>query len=604
MREQLLILLSRYREASIAVVAIVLVIYFQLGSDGDFLSPSFMSVVLRDTGRLGLIAAAEVMLMITGEIDLSLSAIFSIAPYVMALLSVTYGVPLAVGAVIGVLIGILVGAINGIITVRFKVPSLITTVGTLFFLQGIVVWIYNSQPIVAPVEQPFNAIFGQSLYQPTDALLSWHGVTAFTPFLWAVLVVLVLALVLNRTTFGLHTIATGSNIIGAREIGVRTDRMKTYNFMIAGGCAAFAGIIGRPAGRQSVPDVAGDRRGGHRWHVAARRLGHRDRRANRRLRRRLAQQRPGYDRRPGDRLRHLSGCCHHRRHDPFDPGRPAAHTEARMNTQTIPPLAPDAPVVLEMTNISKSFGAVTALVDVSIRLRQGEVLALVGDNGAGKSTLIKILSGFHQPDTGTIVSQGKEVRFASPRDARAQGIETVYQDLALIGDLSVFHNMFLGREYHKRVLGLSLLDNGKMREQARLYLDTLGISIPSVNSTVDLLSGGQRQCIAVARSIYSSPKILVLDEPLAALGVRESAHVLGLIQNLRQQRRVSVILIVHNYNQIFEVCDRINFLHSGEIALDASTADTSEEELIRIVKSGLGRKAIDAAAAQVRPGPA
>ena len=273
-----------------------------------------------------------------------------------------------------------------------------------------------------------------------------------------------------------------------------------------------------------------------------------------------------------------------------------------MNTQDIPPLSKDSPVVLEMSNISKSFGAVTALVDVSIKLRQGEVLALVGDNGAGKSTLIKILSGFHQPDTGTIVSQGNEVRFASPRDARAQGIETVYQDLALIGDLSVFHNMFLGREYHKRFLGLNLLDNRKMREQAQLYLDTLGISIPSVNSTVDLLSGGQRQCIAVARSIYSSPKILVLDEPLAALGVRESAHVLGLIQNLRQQRQVSVILIVHNYNQIFEVCDRINFLHSGEIALDASTADTSEEELIRIVKSGLGRKAIDAAAAEVRPG--
>ena len=273
-----------------------------------------------------------------------------------------------------------------------------------------------------------------------------------------------------------------------------------------------------------------------------------------------------------------------------------------MNAQAIPALEPDAPVVIEMSHISKSFGAVTALVDVSIKLRQGEVLALVGDNGAGKSTLIKILSGFHQPDTGTIVSQGKEVRFASPRDARAQGIETVYQDLALIGDLSVFHNMFLGREYRKRFLGLNLLDNRKMREQAQVYLDTLGINIPSVNSTVDLLSGGQRQCIAVARSIYSSPKILVLDEPLAALGVRESAHVLGLIQNLRQQRQVSVILIVHNYNQIFEVCDRINFLHSGEVALDASTSDTSEEELIRIVKSGLGRKAIDAAAAEVRPG--
>ncbi|WP_158802595.1 ATP-binding cassette domain-containing protein [Acidisoma sp. L85] len=275
-----------------------------------------------------------------------------------------------------------------------------------------------------------------------------------------------------------------------------------------------------------------------------------------------------------------------------------------MSPAVIPPLAPDAPVILEMSHISKGFGAVTALVDVSIKLRQGEVLALVGDNGAGKSTLIKILSGYHQPDTGTIVSKGKQVHFNSPRDARAIGIETVYQDLALIGDLSIYHNMFMGREYHKRVLGLKLLDNKKMRDLAEVHLKTLGISIPSVNSTVDLLSGGQRQCVAVARSIYASPTILILDEPLAALGVRESAHVLGLIQSLRQQRNVSIILIVHNYNQIFEVCDRINFLHSGEIVLDAATSETSEEELIRIVKSGLGRNAVAAESAETEPGQA
>jgi simple sugar transport system ATP-binding protein len=142
-----------------------------------------------------------------------------------------------------------------------------------------------------------------------------------------------------------------------------------------------------------------------------------------------------------------------------------------------------------------------------------------------------------------------------------------------------------------------------MRDLAQTHLNSLGIQIPSVNSTVDLLSGGQRQSVAVARSIYSSPTILVLDEPLAALGVREGAHVLGLIQNLRRQRSVSIILIVHNYNQVFEVCDRINFLHSGEIVLDASTSETSEEELIRIVKSGLGRQAIAAAALEVGPGP-
>jgi len=267
--------------------------------------------------------------------------------------------------------------------------------------------------------------------------------------------------------------------------------------------------------------------------------------------------------------------------------------------QEIPSLDVNAPVILEMRNISKSFGAVTALVDVSIKLRRGEVLALVGDNGAGKSTLIKILSGFHHPDSGTIVVQGKEIQFSSPRVARAHGIETVYQDLALIKDLSIYHNMFLGREYHKRIFGLKLLDNRKMRDLARRYLNTLGITIPSVDSTVDLLSGGQRQSVAVARSIYSSPTILVLDEPLAALGVRESAHVLGLIQNLRSQHSCSIILIVHNYNQVFEVCDRINFLHSGQVVLDASTSQTTEEELIRIVKSGLGPQAIADAAREV-----
>ena len=269
----------------------------------------------------------------------------------------------------------------------------------------------------------------------------------------------------------------------------------------------------------------------------------------------------------------------------------------------VPVLDPDAPVILEMRNISKTFGAVTALVDASIKLHRGEVLALVGDNGAGKSTLIKILSGFHQPDAGAIILNGQEVRFNSPRAARAHGIETVYQDLALIGDLSIFHNMFLGREYHKRILGLKLLDNEKMRNLAVKYLETMAISIPSVESTVDLLSGGQRQCVAVARSIYASPTILVLDEPLAALGVREGGQVLGLIQNLRRQRRVSTILIVHNYNQVFEVCDRINFLHSGAIVLDASTTETSEEELIHIVKSGLERNAPAAAAAGTGPGP-
>jgi simple sugar transport system permease protein len=242
--ERLLFILSRHREASIAFVAVVLVLYFQIGSGGQFLETQFMGVVFRDTGRLGLVAVAEAMLMITGEIDLSVGSTFALAPYTMGLLSVLWGVPLAVGAAAGIALGVLVGVVNGVITVRFRVPSLITTVGTLFFLQGIVVSIYNSQPIMTPVEEPFNELFGESLYNPrADAILSWHWLTAFAPVIWATLIAAVMAVVLNRTTFGLHTIATGSNIIGAREIGVRTDRIKVYNFMIAGGLAGFSGII-------------------------------------------------------------------------------------------------------------------------------------------------------------------------------------------------------------------------------------------------------------------------------------------------------------------------------------------------------------------------
>ncbi|HXZ16856.1 MAG TPA: ABC transporter permease [Roseiarcus sp.] len=236
--------LSRYREASIAAVAVILVVYFQIGSHGQFIETQFLGVVFRDTARIGLVAVAEAMLMITGEIDLSVGSVFALAPYTMGLLSVLWGVPLVVGAIAGVAIGVLVGVLNGIITVRFRVPSLITTVGTFFLLQGIAVSIYNSQPIMTPVEEPFNAVFGESLFNPReDALLSWHGVTAFSPVLWAALIVAVMATVLSRTTFGLHTVATGSNIIGAREIGVRTDRIKVYNFMIAGGLAGFSGIL-------------------------------------------------------------------------------------------------------------------------------------------------------------------------------------------------------------------------------------------------------------------------------------------------------------------------------------------------------------------------
>ena len=235
--------------------------------------------------------------------------------------------------------------------------------------------------------------------------------------------------------------------------------------------------------------------------------------------------------------------------------------------------------VLRVEHLAKRFGAVTALRDVSIHLGKGEVLGLIGDNGAGKSTLIKILSGFHQPDGGRIFLQGQEVSLRSVDHARSLGIDTVYQDLALVNELSVYHNMFLNRE----LVRWSLLHNRAMRKLARQHLDDMGVGIPSVDVEVAKLSGGQRQAIAVARSVYSDARVLLLDEPLAAMGAKEGALILDLVADLKRKGQVSILIIAHNYGQVLEACDRVNLLQHGTITLDKPTSETSVQELTDLV---------------------
>jgi len=242
--------------------------------------------------------------------------------------------------------------------------------------------------------------------------------------------------------------------------------------------------------------------------------------------------------------------------------------------------APSSDDILSVEHISKRYGAVTALVDVSLRLGRGEVLGLIGDNGAGKSTLIKTICGFQQPSSGRILLNGEEVHFTSVTQARAAGIDVVYQDLALVNQLTVYHNMFLNRE----PVRWPLLRNKVMREAAREHLDSMGIkTLRSVDVEVASLSGGQRQAIAVARSVFSDAKVLLLDEPLAAMGVKEGAQILGLVRDLKERGEVSIIIIAHNYAQVIEVCDRVNLLQHGEITYDKASADTSAEELTEIV---------------------
>jgi simple sugar transport system ATP-binding protein len=238
--------------------------------------------------------------------------------------------------------------------------------------------------------------------------------------------------------------------------------------------------------------------------------------------------------------------------------------------------------VLRTENVSKSFGRVTALRDASIRLMKGEVLGLLGDNGAGKSTLMKILTGFHKPTTGRIYFEGQEVELKSVGHARSLGIEPVYQDLALINEINVYRNMFLQKELMRGGF-LQILDDRTMRERAKEQLKEMGVNIPSVDVEISKLSGGQRQAIAVARSVYANAKVLLLDEPTAAMGVRESAMILDVIKRLKEKAEVSVIIVAHNYAHVFDVCDRLNLLQNGRITFDKATKETSIEELLHLV---------------------
>ena len=234
---------------------------------------------------------------------------------------------------------------------------------------------------------------------------------------------------------------------------------------------------------------------------------------------------------------------------------------------------------IRAVGVSKSFGAVHALHDINLHVDKGEVLGLLGDNGAGKSTLIKILTGFHQPTAGQLFVNGQPATLSSVQQARAMGIETVFQDLALINTLPVYMNMHLNREPRWG----PFLKRSEMRDNARKYLDDIGINIPSINALVANLSGGQRQAIAVARSVYSEATILLLDEPLAAMGAKEGGIILDLISMLRSRGDLAIILIAHNYQQVLEVADRVNLLQHGEITFDKASKDTSVAELLDLV---------------------
>lgn len=243
--------------------------------------------------------------------------------------------------------------------------------------------------------------------------------------------------------------------------------------------------------------------------------------------------------------------------------------------------------LFEAKNISKRFGSVVALNDINFNIHSNEILGLVGDNGAGKSTLIKIISGNYYPDEGELFFENKKINLKTPSDARQLGIETIYQDLAICDNLSSVSNLFIGRELYRNIAGLRVLRKTEMNKKAQEVLNDVGINIPSVFENVEFLSGGQRQAVALGRFVAWGKKLILLDEPTAALGIRETRIVLELIKKTMEKRDVSIILISHNLQQIFEVVDRIMVLRHGKIIGIKEKKNTNPDEIVSMITGAI-----------------
>jgi len=235
--------------------------------------------------------------------------------------------------------------------------------------------------------------------------------------------------------------------------------------------------------------------------------------------------------------------------------------------------------LLELADVRKSFGSIEALRGVSFGVEAGSVVALVGDNGAGKSTLMKTITGVHRPDGGRIVFDGASLTQLDPRGIRERGIEMIYQDLALAKMRDVATNIFLGREITRSLLGIKLIDHKRMQREAAAMIQKLGARIQSVTQIAGLLSGGQQQSVAIARALTFNPKLVIMDEPTAALAVREIEHVLDLIRRLKAHG-IAVILISHRLTDVFAVCDRIVVLRQGAVIADDPTTETSMSAVV------------------------
>ena len=534
------------------IVLVLSLILFGVLLGGKFFSPFALTLILQQVAIVGIVGSAQTLVVLTAGIDLSVGAIMVLCSVVMGQFTFRYGIPTPISILCGFAVGGLIGYANGFLIAKIKLPPFIVTLG-MWQIVLATNFLYSRNETLRSQDIDAQA--------PLLKLFGWTVVGSLTlGIVVMVLLVLVLNYILTHTAWGRHVYAIGDDPEAAKLSGVQVQKMLISVYTISGLICALAGwvLIGRigavaPTSGQFA-NIEIDHGGRDRRHLALRRARLDPRHAvrgadRRRLRARPApaRHRPAVDL-PADRR------AHHRRgrHRPVDP-------------QGFGVIAMPEPI-LTARGLVKRYGRVTALDSADFELMPGEILAVIGDNGAGKSTLIKAISGAVTPDEGEIRLEGQPIHFTSPMQAREAGIETVYQNLALSPALSIADNMFMGREL--RVTGfmgdwLRKLDKGAMERFARQKLSELGLlTIQNIHQAVETLSGGQRQGVAVARAAAFGSKVIILDEPTAALGVKESRKVLDLIQEVRS-RGMPVVLISHNMPHVFEVADRVHIHRLG-----------------------------------------
>lgn len=598
----------------LALLCLGLILFFGATFD-NFFTVSNGFATLLNISSIAIAAIGSGFLLVSGNVDLSIGGQYALISVIVAV-TATATQNSVVSVAVGLLGGAVLGLINGVLVRSLKISPIIVTLGTATIYRGLA-YVVTGGISVFGFPEAFIAL-GRTYIGPAPL-----------PVIIAAVIFILSGFVLVRTVVGLRTYAIGGNAAAARLNGIKTERFVTglyvFNGVLLGvvstlatarlgsgtpsiglsfeldvltavilGGVGFTGGSGHPFGifvgvaTIAVLNTGLIFAGLQDWYQQIARglmlllaLGADQYAANRRAR--AVSVEPRLD----DRSPLVAG----EKPQP-DSIAPSPSDRAK---------AGPGETVFTCSGLSKSFGAVTAVYNVGFSVAAGEVVCLVGDNGAGKSTVIKMISGAIQPDSGQTELLGQVRRFASPSDARAAGIETVYQDLALCTNLGAAHNMILGKEPTRTKWGpLSLRDDARSKQIARRHLLELNIALEDYHRPVGSLSGGQRQSVAIARVVTEGVAMVILDEPTAALGVAQTQNVLSLVRTLAT-RNVAVVLITHDIETVFAVADRVVVLRLGQVVFDGSIQNISQPNLVHLM-AGIIPDGLAAIATADRPG--